>query len=459
MESDHGRQAATAATTTATTTEDDVNVHISWKKAGTLGEGTFGKVYLGIDEETGEFVAVREMRLAGGDLRESAEFRRMQEGVQLLRRVRHPNLLRCVGMSVRGLDVELFMEYVSGGSIAALLRAMGPLRESVVALYVRQVLAALEYLHGRGVAHRRLRGSNILLSTGGRDAVVKLADYGYSPQSAQLFCHTGALRANWTAPETAADQRCTARSDVWSLGCTVVEMLTAAPPWADQPADAVLRLLCHRCAPAVPATASPGAADFLARCLVPDPAARPTAAALLTHPWLRPREHSAPNAAARAAAGASASVSAAGSLTPRGTQRSSMRGSCPSPRGMPRDRYYSHEEEEDEEEQEEGCAQPRLGAPAQAMMSRSDPTLLRGTGGVGGRPTTVADVVRLSEALRMYTRPAEDYSPARRGAPSFEHSIDLSVATAAVQQHMQERAREQQLAAVQWTAMTFSGHK
>lgn len=126
---------------------------------------------------------------------------------------------------------------------------------------------------------------------------------------------------------------------------------------------------------------------------------------------------------------------------------------------MPRDRYYSHEEEEDEEEQEEGCAQPRLGAPAQAMMSRSDPTLLRGTGGVGGRPTTVADAVRLSEALRMYTRPAEDYSPARRGAPSFEHSIDLSVATAAVQQHMQERAREQQLAAVQWTAMTFSGHK
>ena len=463
---------------------------ISWRKAGTLGEGTFGTVYLGIDEATGEFLAVREMTLAGRDTRDSAEFRRMQEGVQRLRNVRHPNLLRCVGMSVRGLAVELFMEYASGGSIAALLRAIGPLRESVVVLYVRQVLAALDHLHARGVAHRRLRGSNILLSSGAGDgaAVVKLADYGYSAQSAQLFCHAHAPRAHWTAPETAADLRCTDRSDVWSLGCTVVEMATGAPPWADQPNDAVLRLLRRGCVPAPPAAVSPAAADFLARCLAPDPAARPTAAQLLAHPWLRPREHSAP-APVRAqppplalSAGAAAGPSmgaGAGSLTPRGTRRPGV----PSARSSPRLQYSprgrappvyevqeqqqqqhpgedDEEEEEDDEEEEERRRRDgrgRLGA-AVPMLTRSESALARVTNGVHSKPTSVADAVRLSEALRMYTRSTGECSR-RRCPPSFEHSIDVSVASAAVQQHMQERAREQQLAAVQWTAMAFPSHK
>lgn len=447
------------------TAEDGVSVQISWRKAGTLGEGTFGKVYLGIDEATGEFLAVREMALASRAVRQSAEFRQMQEGVQRLQSVRHPNLLRCVGMSVRGLAVELFMEYVSGGSIAALLHAIGPLRESVVVLYVRQVLAALAYLHARGVAHRRLRGSNLLLSSGEGGAVVKLADYGYSPQSAQLFRHARAPRAHWTAPETAAAARCTDRSDVWGLACTVIEMATGAPPWADRANDAVLRLLRRGAVPALPPALSPPAADFLARCLAPDPAARPAAAQLLAHPWLRPREHSAPAPAGPAPAPAAIAASApTGSRTPRGTRRTGVPSAAPVPsaRHSPvlqphRSPVCGDDDEDDEDEDEEGML---VGAGARGM-SRSESAIARMTHGLHGKPTSVADAVRLSEALRMYTRPTESYDCrcCRHRTPSFEHSIDVSVASAAVQQHMQERAREQQLAAVQWTAMAFPSHK
>ena len=98
-------------------------------------------------------------------------------------------------------------------------------------IYVAQVLSGLEYLHFNGIIHKDIKGANMLLTTGG---IVKLSDFGSSKRLVEQVEMKYKLEGSvyWMAPEVIKDGVYSRSADIWSLGCTVYEMLTGLPPFA-----------------------------------------------------------------------------------------------------------------------------------------------------------------------------------------------------------------------------------
>jgi mitogen-activated protein kinase kinase kinase len=149
--------------------------------------------------------------------------------------------------------LNIFLEYVPGGSVTALLRNYGAFEETLVKNFVRQILEGLNYLHERDIIHRDIKGANILVDNKGG---IKISDFGISkkvedstynfkpilsPYSDVVIdlltgnrVHRPSLQGSvfWMAPEVVKQSGHTRKADIWSVGCLVVEMLTGEHPWA-----------------------------------------------------------------------------------------------------------------------------------------------------------------------------------------------------------------------------------
>lgn len=106
----------------------------------------------------------------------------------------------------------------------------GALSENVVINYTKQLLTGLEYLHSHEVIHRDLKAANVLVD---RNGVCKLADFGTAKSVHELNGQSNTLTGtlNWMAPEVIQQQPYGRAADVWSIGCTVFEMVNGHPPW------------------------------------------------------------------------------------------------------------------------------------------------------------------------------------------------------------------------------------
>jgi serine/threonine protein kinase len=138
-------------------------------------------------------------------------------------------LLLCLASDLlRGL-VGRHAQY---GSLKQLLEKFGKLSEKLVASCVIQVLEGLDYLHHNGTMHSNLKTTNILITQSGD---VKLSDFGIS-HNLNVIKHRGKRFPwvpNWSAPEAIRSMRASKESDIWSLGCTVIELLTGDQPYGD----------------------------------------------------------------------------------------------------------------------------------------------------------------------------------------------------------------------------------
>jgi hypothetical protein len=148
--------------------------NIRWKRGEMLGQGAFGVVYLGLNVDSGELMAVKQMATEDVSKRELSS---LENEIHLLRNLRHPNIVRYIGTELNPESMSIFLEYVPGGSLKALIDKFGALEESVARSYTRQLLIGLEYLHRHGIAHRDIKGANCLV---GNDGVIKVADFGNS---------------------------------------------------------------------------------------------------------------------------------------------------------------------------------------------------------------------------------------------------------------------------------------
>jgi serine/threonine protein kinase len=113
-----------------------------------------------------------------------------------------------------------------------MLEEFGKLSEKLVASYVVQVLEGLDYLHHNGVMHGNLKAANILLTQSGD---VKLSDFGISLnlQALEEVEEGVSCTPYWTAPEVTGLERASTKSDIWSLGCTIIELLTGQLPYGN----------------------------------------------------------------------------------------------------------------------------------------------------------------------------------------------------------------------------------
>lgn len=199
---------------------------MQWSKGEMLGQGAYGEVYAGLNRRTGELMAVKHIK---GDER-SEELREMEREIEVCKQLRHKHIVGYIACQrVSPSELYVFLEYVPGGSITQMLVRFGRFEAGLVAHYTRQILHGLEYLHGKRIVHRDLKGGNALVT---RSGVIKLADFGAAKAlTDQSFNSTNrSLKGSllWMPPEVVRGHDCTTRGDIWSLACTTVEMFTGA---------------------------------------------------------------------------------------------------------------------------------------------------------------------------------------------------------------------------------------
>ncbi|XP_047334529.1 mitogen-activated protein kinase kinase kinase 3-like isoform X2 [Impatiens glandulifera] len=264
-----------------------LNCISKWKKGRLLGRGTFGQVYLGFNSESGQMCAIKEVKVISDDHTSRECLKQLNQEINLLNQLSHPNIVQYYGSELGEETLSVYLEYVSGGSIHKLLQEYGPFTEPVIQSYTRQILSGLAYLHGRNTVHRDIKGANILVDPNGE---VKLADFGMAKHitaCSSMLSFKGS--PYWMAPEVVMNMNgYSLPVDIWSLGCTILEMASSKPPWSQyEGVAAIFKIGNSKDIPEIPDHLSSEAKSFISLCLQREPSARPSALKLLEHPFVR----------------------------------------------------------------------------------------------------------------------------------------------------------------------------
>lgn len=284
----------------------------AWVKGGLIGKGQFGKVYIALNLTTGDMMAVKQVALprtrpmwgakaalgGGADGRDQVNVDALRLEVKTMKDLDHVNVVQYLGSELHDSTYLLFLEYVAGGLVGLLLRMYGRFDAPLIRFLTCQVLLGLSYLHSRGILHRDLKADNLLLNT---DGTCKISDFGISKSSLNVYDNNAEMLMQgtifWMAPEVLIaalnndklpGAGYSAKVDIWSLGCVVLEMFAGRRPWDDTDVMRVIfKLGFVKAAPPIPDDTRPfvssTAKDFLDQCFKVDPVERPTAEVLLKH--------------------------------------------------------------------------------------------------------------------------------------------------------------------------------
>ncbi|NWX84543.1 M3K3 kinase, partial [Nothoprocta pentlandii] len=262
---------------------------VNWRLGKLLGRGAFGEVYLCYDADTGRELSVKQVPFDPDSQETSKEVNALECEIQLLKTLRHDRIVQYYGClrDPEERKLSIFVEYMPGGSIKDQLKAYGALTENVTRKYTRQILQGVFYLHSNMIVHRDIKGANILRDSAGN---VKLGDFGASKRI-QTICMSGTGIKSvtgtpyWMSPEVISGEGYGRKADVWSVACTVVEMLTEKPPWAEFEAmAAIFKIATQPTNPQLPDGVSNCCRNFLKQIFVEEKR-RPTAEDLLRHPF------------------------------------------------------------------------------------------------------------------------------------------------------------------------------
>ncbi|XP_045824023.1 mitogen-activated protein kinase kinase kinase 5-like [Trifolium pratense] len=273
-------------------TENFHSMKGQWQKGKLIGRESLGSVYMATNIETGTSCAMKEVDLLPDDPKFADCIKQLHQEIRILGQLHHPNIVQYYGSDIVGDRVRIYMEYVQLGSLNKFMHEhSGAMTESVVCNFTRHILSGLAYLHSTKTIHRDIKCANLLVDASG---IVKLAGFRMSKiltkKSSELLLNRSPY---WMAPELmvasmkkATNPNVAMAVDIWSLGCTVIEMLTGKPPWSEFSGHQAMFKALHR-SPDIPKTLSPEGHDFLEQCFRRNPVERPSAAELLTHAFVQ----------------------------------------------------------------------------------------------------------------------------------------------------------------------------
>jgi serine/threonine-protein kinase len=216
--------------------------------ASVLGQGAMGVVYLAHDPEIGRPVAIKTVRAAaiGGESTQEIEAR-FQKEAKLAGRLQHPNIVTVYDVGRAGETLFIAMEYVDGKPLTRYLGAPDSFPLAVKVAIVRQVAEALGHAHERGVLHRDVKPGNILVGTDGR---VKVTDFGigkFTGATTSELTRTGHMVGSpaYMSPEQVRGDKLDGRSDLFSLGIVLYELLTGARPFPGESITTLVYQILH----------------------------------------------------------------------------------------------------------------------------------------------------------------------------------------------------------------------
>lgn len=249
----------------------------------TLGKGSFGKVKEARHVISGEKIAIKILKK--DMLKKEDDMMRIRREIDILRRVRHPNIIQLYEVIETSKYFFFVMECAEKGELSEYIETRTKLEEKDAARFFRQLASAISYLHGMGCAHRDVKPSNILLDW---KLNIKVIDFGLGnvyDENEKLKTACGS--PCYAAPEIIAGQLYDpAKVDIWSSGITLFAMLCGYLPF-DEESKEVLYEKILACKISIPSHVSLEASELLKKLLNRDPTKRPSAEEILSHPWLK----------------------------------------------------------------------------------------------------------------------------------------------------------------------------
>lgn len=247
----------------------------------TLGKGKLGKVYCVLHKPSNFVCALKVMDLS--QLKSLNLIKNLKREIEIQSNLNHKNILKCFNYFKTSNKVYLILEYCIYGELYHHLKINKRFSNQLASYYIYQITLALSYLHSNNIIHRDLKPENILVDF---NHTIKLSDFGWSVQlqnnnKRSTICGT----LDYLSPEMINSVSYDFKSDVWSLGVLIYELLVGVPPFEHADRNVtykkIVRLDYH-----FPKFINSDAQDLIVRLLKINPNERIPLEEVLTHPWI-----------------------------------------------------------------------------------------------------------------------------------------------------------------------------
>jgi len=265
----------------------DVKIEENYDIKKVLGTGAFSTVKLATRKKNGVEYAIKIIdKQKVGDKKEM-----LDREVDILRRIRHPNVISVQEIYETSSTLYLVMELATGGELFDEIVKRGKYSEDDAARMVKQITEAISYLHSKGIVHRDLKPENLLLASKTVDSIIKIADFGLSKvMEAAAVLQTACGTPGYVAPEVLMGEGYNEEVDVWSIGVILYILLCGFPPFYAENNNKLFEKIMsgsYQFLSPYWDKVSESAKDLIRHLLVVDPSKRYNSMQLLHHPWIQ----------------------------------------------------------------------------------------------------------------------------------------------------------------------------